>query len=151
MTIKEELDAELKDALRSKDRMRLDVIRQINTEVTTAAAAPNFTGEIDDALYVDAISHYTKRMAKAKAEYEGYGEKGADMVDKLGFEVDYLSRWLPQQASAEDVRAIVDSAIAELGATDPRQIGQVMGHIMKNHHGLDGSQVNAAVREALGA
>jgi uncharacterized protein YqeY len=151
MTIKEELDAELKDALRAKDRLRLDVIRQINTEVATAAAEPGFSGDVDDALYTKVMSQYTKKMSKAKAEYEGYGEKGADMVGKLGFEIDYLARWLPEQASADDVRAIVDAAIAELGADDPKQVGQVMGHIMKNHQGLDGAAVNAAVRSALGA
>ena len=58
MTIHEELAEELKDAMRSKDRPRINVIRQVETEVTVAKTAPGFTGEVDDDLYRDVISAY---------------------------------------------------------------------------------------------
>ncbi len=150
MTIRDELAAELKDALRAKDRPRLDVIRQITTEVSKAAAAPGFTGEPDDDLYRQLIAGYTKKMEKARAEYEGYGDRGAEMAAKLAYEIEYLSRWLPKGASEDEIRGIVAEAITTLGATGATQAGRVIGHIMKSHAGLDGAKVNAAVREALG-
>lgn len=150
MSIKADLDTELKEALRAKDRARLDVIRTIKTEATVAASEPGFTGDPDgDELYERVIASFTKRMTKTKAEYDGYGERGAAMAEKLAFEIDYLARYLPKKADAGDTAALVAAAIEELGATDSKQAGQVIGHLMKNHQGLDGALVNQLVREAL--
>ena len=73
MSIKEELSAELNDAMRAHDRNRLDVVRQINTEVARAVSAPGFTGEADDELYLRTIAAYAKKMGKALTDYESYG------------------------------------------------------------------------------
>lgn len=151
MTIKEDLDAELKNALRAKDRARLDVIRQIHTEVTKAMAEPGFSGDADDALYRRIIGGYSKKMDKARAEYESYGERGAAMAEKLAFETDYLRRWLPAAASADDIRVLVEAAIDQLEVSDPKQAGRVIGHVMKSNPGVDGALVNSTVREMLGA
>ena len=152
MSIREELAAELKDAIRASDRNRKDVIRQIETAVARAKSEPGFTAEIDDALYQDVIARYVKKMDKARAEYVNLGERGADMAAKLTFETEYLSRWLPEALSADETRAIVAAAIDELGATDPKDVGRVIGHVMKSEPGeLDGGLVNRLVRETLGA
>lgn len=150
MSIERELDQELKDALRARDKLRLDVIRQIRTEVTKAATEPGAAGEDSEARHTRIIAAYVKKMEKARAEYETYGERGADLRDKLAFEIDYLQRWLPETASEEDVARIVDETIAMIGADDPKQAGRVIGTIMKEHVGLDGTVVNRLVREALG-
>lgn len=149
MSIREELSAELKDAMRSHDRNRVDVIRQINAEIDRAVTAPGFKGEADDALYRETIAAYAKKMAKALTEYEGYGERGADAAAKLRFEVDYLGRWLPRAPSEEELAAFVDAAIEKVGATDMKAMGQVMGVLMKEHEGLDGAAVNRLVRARL--
>ena len=149
MSIETELDDELKDALRSKDKARLDVIRQIRTEVTKALSEPGRRDTESDDLHLTVIGAYVKKMDKARREYEGYGERGAEMTKKLADEIEYLGRWLPETASAGEVDAIVAEAIASVGATDVKQTGQVIGFIMKNHQGLDGGAVNQAVRAAL--
>lgn len=152
MSISEELAAELRDAMRAKDVARRDVIRQIETEVARARSEPGFAGEVDDALYLKVLTSYTKKMDKARSEYAAAGQRGASMVDKLTFEVEYLSRWLPQVLSDDEVRALVAEAIAATGATEPAQAGMVVGRIMKSgRDGLDGGTVNRLVREALGA
>jgi len=152
MSIADELAAELKDAMKSKDAARRDVIRQIETEVSKAKAEPGFGGAADDDLYRKVVSSYTKKMDKARGEYEAAGERGAEMAAKLAFEVDYLSRWLPQTLGDDETRALVAKAIEATGATDPGQAGMVVGHIMKSGtEGLDGAVVNRLVREALGA
>ncbi len=151
MSIHDELAAELRDAMRARDARRRDVIRQIETEVTKVKTAPGFTGEVDDDLYRKVISSYVKKMAKAKEEYEAAGERGREMAEKLSWEIEYLSRWMPQTLGEEETRALVADAIAELGvAGDPKAVGRVVGHLMKRRDDLDGATVSRIVREELG-
>ncbi|OFW66481.1 MAG: hypothetical protein A2Z12_05500 [Actinobacteria bacterium RBG_16_68_21] len=151
MSIHDELAAELKDAMKAKDKNRLDVIRQIESEVSRARSEPGFDGKIDDTLYRAVIVSYVKKMEKAHEEFLGYGEKGAEAAAKLGFEIDYLGRWLPKMLDEGKTREVVAIAIKELRADDPKQAGRVIGHIMKNGPvGMDGALVSKIVREALG-
>ena len=151
MSIHDELATELRDAMKARDRNRLDVIRQIETEVSRARSEPGFTGTVDDALYRSVISSYCKKMDKARDEFEAAGERGAEAVEKLTFEIDYLQRWLPSTLGEAETREVVDIAIKELRASDPKQAGQVIGHIMKKGPvGMDGALVSRLVREALG-
>lgn len=151
MTIREELAEELKDAMRAQDGPRRDVIRQVETEVAVVRSQPGFEGEVDDELYRTVIAAYVKKMDKARDEYIEIGERGAAMAAKLGFEVDYLSRWLPSKLDEEATRRLVQDAIAELGvAGDEKAAGRVTGHLMKNHgKEVDGGLVNRLVREEL--
>jgi uncharacterized protein YqeY len=152
MSIEQELSAELRDAIKQGDKPRAAVIRQVETEVSRARSEPGFDGEVDDDLYRKVIGAYVKKMAKAREEYEGYGEKGAAQAASLGFEIDYLGRWLPGALGEQETRSLVEAAIAELGVDDPNMAGRVVGHVMKSGaEGLDGALVNRLVREALGA
>jgi len=149
VSIKSELAAELRDAMLSRDALRRDVIRQVETEVTRKVTEPGFEGEADDELYRAVIGSYVKKMSKARDEYAGLGERGEAMAVKLGFEVQYLSRWLPMTLSEDDTRALVLATIAEIG--DVTLPGMVIGRLMKEHgEQLDGSVVNRIVREELG-
>jgi uncharacterized protein YqeY len=152
MSIQEELRTELEDAMRGRDRARLDVIRSVETEVSRARSEPGFAGTIDDDLYVRVIAAFVKKMEKAKAEFEEAGEAGRERAEKLAFEIDYLGRWLPLQLGEDDTRAVVRTAIAELGVDDPKMAGRVIGRVMKQGpQGLDGALVSRLVREELGA
>jgi uncharacterized protein len=149
MSIRDELRSELKDAMRGKDQRRLDVIRQVETELTVAKTAPGFKGEIDDALYRQVIASYVKKMEKAREEYAALGPRAQEMADKLKFEVEYLGRWLPRKMGEDETRAVVAAALQELNVSDPKQAGRVVGHVMKSQQGLDGALVNRLVRELL--
>jgi uncharacterized protein len=151
MSIKEELASELREAMKAKDGRKRDVIRQIETEVSIARSQPGFSGEVDDALYRQVIGSYVKKMEKSREEYLDIGERGEAMAAKLGFEVEYLSRWLPRKLDTEATRALVREAIAELGvAGEEKAAGRVTGHLMKGHgEDLDGGLVNRLVREEL--
>ena len=151
MTIKEQLAAELRQAMLAKDAARRDVIRQIETEVSVLKSNPDFDGDVDDALYERVIASYVKKMDKSREEYAGYGERGEAMAAKLAFEVEYLRRWLPQTLDEAATRTVVADAIAALGVSgDEKSAGRVIGHIMKAHgKDVDGGLVNRLVREAL--
>lgn len=151
MGIQEELVAELQDAMRAKDKPRSSVIRQIQTEIAVAKSASGFNGEVDDDLYRSTIVSYVKKMEKARLEFEGLGDRGAEQAAKLAYEVEYLSRWTPTLLGEDATRDIVKAAIAELGIDDPKMMGRVMGHVMKSEAELDGGLVNKLVREELGA
>jgi uncharacterized protein YqeY len=151
MPIHEELTAELREAMRAHDRRRMDVIRQVETEVARARTESGFHGEVDDPLYRRVIAAYVKKMDKARLEFEAAGERGRPQAEKLAFEIEYLKRWQIQSLDEDATRALVRAAVAELGATDPGMLGRVIGQVMKAGEGrVDGSLVNRLVREELG-
>jgi uncharacterized protein YqeY len=151
MAIHEELRAELKDAMRSRDRARLDVIRNVETEAARLRSELGAGAVLGDEQYLRVIDAYVRKMEKARREFADAGEAGRAQEEKLAFEIDYLGRWLPETIGEEETRAIVDGAIAELGADDPKMAGRVIGHVMKTGpDGLDGALVNRLVRERLG-
>lgn len=150
MTIEEELAAELRDAMRGRDKPRLNVIRQVQTEVAVAKAAEGFAGDVGDDLYRTVIAGYVKKMNKARKEFEAAGDRGATRAAALAYEVEFLSRWLPRQLDEEATRALVRSTIAEIGAADAAATGQVIGAVMRSGEELDGSLVARLVREELG-
>ena len=126
-SIKEQLAAELKDAMKSGDKPRRDVIRQVETEVRLVTSQAG-VGEATDEVYEVVIAAYVKKMAKARDEYREMGERGEEMADKLDFEVDYLSRWLPTKLDDVATAELVDRTIEDLGVGgDPSAAGRVIG------------------------
>jgi len=143
--IETELNTRLKDAMRARNAPVLGVIRAIRAKITEARTAKGFSGEVDDALYLKVIGAYVKSMSKAAAEFEKAGEKGAERLAELKFEVDYLSEFLPEKLGEAETRALVEQAIAETGADSKKQLGRVMGVIMKSHR----DQVDAGLVRSL--
>lgn len=149
-TIKNQLAADRVSAMKSGDKATLNVVRQVESEVAVAKSAPGFSGEIDDDLYRKTIAGYVKKMDKARGEYETLGDAGRAQADSLAFEIDYLSRFLPESASEEETRSLVERTIANLGVDDPKMKGQVIGAVMQSGEELDGALVARLVAEALG-
>jgi uncharacterized protein YqeY len=149
MTIAEQLKQDQIAAMRSKDKATLNAIRSIQAEVATAKAAPGFSGEVDDDLYIRTISTYVKRITKSRAEYETMGERGTEQVDLLTFEIDYLDRYLPTTLDEAATRDLIVAAIAEVGADENTPAGKVIGAVMRSGESLDGALVNKIVREEL--
>ncbi len=149
MDIREQLSADRITAMKSGDRATVNVVRQVETEVSVAKSAPGFTGEVDDDLYRSTIARYVKKMDKARGEYEALGERGEEQARRLAFEVDYLAQFLPDTVSEADTRALVARTIAELGVDDLAMKGRVIGAVMESSEGLDGALVARLVAEAL--
>ncbi|MDE0231309.1 MAG: GatB/YqeY domain-containing protein [bacterium] len=154
MSIKSELRSELVKAMKSGDRGRRDAIRSVQAEVQTRRTAPGFsgTGEDDD-FYRQVIAGYVKKMRKAAFEYADLGGRGKEMSEKLSFEAEYLSRWLPAHLDEEQSRKLVAETVALLGVKgQPRAQGRVMGHIMRAHRQeVDGGLISRLVAEQLAA
>ena len=147
MTISDELGAALKEAMKAKDKPKLDAIRQIQTEVAKKKAEKG--EEATDELVLGVISSYVKKMTKAVEEYQSLGDRGLEMAEKIQFEIDFLSGWLPEQLSEEEVVTIIDEVLAEIGDVDMSQMGKIIGAVMAKADGLDGSVVSKLVREKI--
>jgi hypothetical protein len=149
VTIEEQLRQDQTTAMKARDKDTLNAIRSVQAEVATAKSAPGFTGEVDDELYVRTIATYVKRVSKSKVEYEAMGDAGAEQAAKLAFEIEYLSQYLPKVLDEAATRALIDEAIAEVGATPDTPAGQIIGAVMRSGQDLDGTLVNRLVQERL--
>ncbi len=150
MSIESQLQEMLKEAMRSKDGRTADCIRMIKTKHMERRTASGFKGALDDALWVEVISAYQKQLRKARDEYAGLGERGAEKLPQLDFEIDLCGKFLPKLAGEQEVRAAVQEAIARLAVSDVKQAGRVLGDIMKSHKGtFDAAMVKRIVEDQL--
>jgi uncharacterized protein len=152
MSIEAQLGDLLKDAMRSKDARTADCIRMIKTKHMERRTASGFKGPLDDALWLDVITAYQKQLRKAREEYVAVGERGADALPQIDFEIGFCARFLPKAASDDEVRAAVRETVARLGVSDIKQSGRVVGEIMKANKGkFEAATVKRFVEEELGA
>ena len=147
MALADDLSAALKEAMKAKDKPKLDAIRQIQTEIAKKKSEKG--EEVNDELVLGVISSYVKKMAKAVDEYNTLGEKGEEMASKIQFEIDFLTTYLPEQLSEEEVEKIIDDVLAELGDVDMSQMGRVIRAVMAKGDGIDGSIVSKIVKGKL--
>ena len=147
MALADDLSTALKEAMKAKDKPKLDAIRQIQTEIAKKKSEKG--EEVNDELVLGVISSYVKKMAKAVDEYKSLGEKGEEMANKIQFEIDFLTTYLPEQLNEEEVEKIVDDVLAELGDMDMSQMGRVIGAVMAKGDGIDGSIVSKIVKDKL--
>jgi len=135
MSIETQLQDLLKEAMRNRDARTADCVRMIKTKHMERRTAAGFKGPLDDALWLDVIASYQKQMRKAREEYAGLGERGAERLPQIDFEIELCGRFLPKMAGEEEVRAAVKEAIARLAVTDAKQAGKVLGDVMKANKG----------------
>ena len=147
MALADDLSSALKDAMKAKDKPKLDAIRQIQTEIAKKKAEKG--EEVNDDLVLGVISSYVKKMIKAVEEYQSLGDRGQEMAEKIQFEIDFLSTYLPEQLSDEEVEKIVDEVLSELGDVEISQMGRVIGAVMAKGDGIDGSIVSKIVKDKL--
>lgn len=99
---------------------------------------------------VAVLQRERKKRVEAAEAYEGAGRDEQAAAER--FEAELIEGYLPQQLSDEELNELVDAAIAETGASEPRQMGQVMSALMPKLGGrADGKRVSAAVRGRLGS
>jgi uncharacterized protein len=151
MTIEEQLTSGLKEAMREGRKLEREALRMVKTLGTKARSEPGFSGEMDDAFWIGVIGRYVKQQKKALAEYEKHGEAAAERVDELRAEIEYLAPFLPAKKGEDEVRRLVDEAIAELGAAGPKMVGRVVGAVMRGHRDeVEPAMVKRIAAEKLG-
>lgn len=148
--IQEQILAGIKDAMRAKDKTRLNVLRGIKTAFVNELVASNRTPQ--DTLTDEQALTVLSRMAKQRKESITQFTKGGrqELADQEASELVILEEFLPQQMSEEEIRAVVEEKKAALGVTDKSKMGMLMGMLMKELKGkADGNMVRMAVEKAL--
>ncbi len=151
MSIESELNELMKTAMKAKEMDKVKAVRQLKSKIQEEVNAKGFSGELDDALYVKVIKSYAGSLKKGIGELEAGGERTAGLRKQYQWEIDLFSQWLPTLAGEAETRALVQKALGELGVTDPKEAGRVMGHLMKSHKDtLDPGLTKKIIGEELG-
>jgi uncharacterized protein YqeY len=147
LPLKDQLNDDLRDALRSRDETRKTTIRLALSAVHNAEIATG--APLDEAGVIAVLAREVKQRRESIEEF-GKGKR-QDLVDKEQAELDILLTYLPQQLSREEITAEARKVIAQVGASGPKDKGKVMPAIMGALRGkADGSEINAVVTELLG-
>jgi uncharacterized protein len=150
MSLEQTLTDTLTQAIRAKDTRTADVVRMLKSRLTERRTSKGFTGEVDDALVLDVIGAYRKSLQKALPDYEKAGERGQVQAAQLRFEIEFCERFLPRGLDDTALRALVRERLGALGVTDPKQVGRVVGDVMKTHKGqVEAADVKRIAEELL--
>lgn len=142
MSVLEQVQDDVKTAMKARDRERAGALRLIVDVLQQDAKL----GKGDE---VAVLQRERKKRVEAAEAYEGAGR--SDQAAAERFEAELIEGYLPAQLSDEELASLVESAIEETGASEQRQMGQVMSALMPKVGGrADGKRVSAAVREKLG-
>jgi uncharacterized protein YqeY len=149
MTLNEQVAADITAAMKAKDPGRLSALRMLKAAIMNKGVEKG--RDLDDAEVLQVVSSLVKQRRDSIDQFAKAGR--TDLVDKETGELEVLQHYLPPGASAEEIDAAVAAAIAESGASSPKDMGKVMKAVMPKLAGknADGKAVNEAVRRKLGA
>ena len=150
MSLAQQIETDLKASMKARDSETTGTLRMVLAAIKNLRAEAGHGAEVSDEEMLDLLAREAKRRNEAAT---AYAEAGRDeLADKERRELAVLERYLPERLDPDELTAIVDETIAEVGATGPSDVGKVMGAVMPKVKGTaDGGQVNALVRERLGA
>ena len=148
MSIKEQLTADMKTAMRAKDMARLSAIRLLLAAVKQREVDDKV--EATDELVTSVIGKLVKQRRDSVVQYQNANRP--ELAEKEQFEIDVLSVYLPQQMSEDEIKAVIAQAVADAGVTGMAAMGKVMGAVKAKCAGrADMSKVSALVKAALTA
>ncbi len=146
MPLKEQLDAELKSAMRAKDEVKLSVVRMLKSAIKYREI--ELMTPLDDAGVLGVISTEIKRRRDSVEQYQA-GNR-ADLAAKEEAEIKVLQGWLPAQLSTDELKALVEAAVQKSGAQGPKDMGAVMKLLVPETQGkADGKVVSELVKARL--
>lgn len=149
MSLKEKLANDMKEAMKAREagKERLSVIRLVRGAIRQIEIDQRV--ELDDEGVLAVISKEVKQRRDSIEEFKKGGRE--DLVAQNEADVAILMEYLPAQLSEAEVKALVDEAVAAVGAKDPKDMGKVMKELMPKVKGkADGKLVNQLVKAAIG-
>ena len=148
MDLFEQVSNDIKEAMKAKDKVRLEALRNIKKVFLEAKTAPGANDTLADA---DALKIIMKLVKQGKESGELYKQSGRqDLADAEFAQVAVFEQYLPKMMSSEELEAALKEIIAEVGASSMKDMGKVMGALMPKVKGrADGKMVNTLVKEAL--
>ncbi|MGB1700027.1 MAG: GatB/YqeY domain-containing protein [Nannocystaceae bacterium] len=149
MSIQEEINEALKQARRDRDADTKRVITMLKAKLTNELkSAPDV--EENDALWLKVLAAYAKELKKALASFEGLGDRAAEAKAESTFELDFCERFLPKKLDEAATAALVQKIAEAEGITEKKDMGRLMGAIMRAHKDeVDGDLVRKAAQAVL--
>ena len=147
-----QVDTAWKEAMKARDPAK-DALSGIRTELKNKAIETRAAGDssttLGDQLAREVLNKMAKQRRESIAEYEKGGRD--DLVEKEVAELAVIERFLPAPLTSEELGALVDEVIKEVGATSMKDMGKVMGPVIAKAEGrADGKAVQAIVKDRLG-
>ena len=149
MDLFEQISNDIKEAMKAKDKVRLETLRNIKKCFLEAKTAPGANDTLTNDAALKIMQKLVKQGKDSAAVYEGQGR--ADLAEAERAQVQVIETYLPKQLSAEELEARLKDIIARTGATSAKELGKVMGVASKELAGLaEGRAISAKVKELLG-
>jgi len=149
MSIKEQIEDRLKQARRDRDEATKNVIGMLKSKMLNELKSGSGREE-NDALWLETITTYAKGLRKAMAEFEKAGERSADAKQEAEFELAFCESFLPKKLNEADTEALVRKIAEAQGIASAKQIGKLMGVIMKEHRDeVDGDLARSIAQRIL--
>ncbi|MFC3031466.1 GatB/YqeY domain-containing protein [Pseudoalteromonas fenneropenaei] len=148
MSLLEQLKDAQKDAMRAKEKLRLGAIRMVLAEIKQREIDNQIT--LDDAAITSVLVKLVKQRRDSYTQYMDAGRE--DLAAIEASEIEVLESFLPKPLTEDEVSALIDSAIAEVGAAGMQDMGKVMGIIKGKAEGCaDMGKVSALIKQKLNA
>jgi uncharacterized protein YqeY len=146
VSLSEQLQADMKTAMRDGDALRRDTLRMVIAAVQNSAKEKREPLSDEEVLAV-----ITKQVKTRRESIKAFQDAGRDdLAAKEQSEIDVLTPYLPARLDEDEVRALVVEAVASTGASSPKDMGRVMGALMPKVKGrADGKLVSSLVNEEL--
>ena len=146
MTLRDKLEDDIRESMRSRDQARLDALRFLKAAVQ--AAEKNDGKALDDQLMTDVVSKQVNDRRESIRMFQQGGR--TDLATKESAELKVLEDYLPPQLSPEELEKLIRDLVSEVGATSIKDKGKLMGRLMPQVKGkADGTMVNELVTQIL--
>ena len=147
MSLLDRLDGDLKDAMRARDQLRMDVIRMVKAGILNKEI--ELKKSLDDAEMSRVMTTLVKQRRESVEQYQK--AKRDDLARKEMQEISIIESYLPKALSPEELAAVIDAVVKETGAATIKEMGLVMKAVMARLAGqpVDGKQVSDLVRTRL--
>lgn len=139
---------DIKEAMKAKDKVKLETLRNVKKFFLEAKTAPGANDTLTDDAALKIMQKLVKQGKDSAAIYTEQGR--SDLAETELAQVAVIEAYLPQQMGAEELEAALKTIIAEVGATGPQDMGKVMGVATKQLAGkAEGRAISAKVKELL--
>lgn len=150
MTLFDQISEDIKAAMKARDKVRLETLRNIKKVFIEAKTAPGANDELDDAAALKIIQKLAKQGRETARTYTDNSRQ--DLADEELAQVAVMEEYLPKQLSPEEIEKAVKDIIAQTGATSMKDMGKVMGMAGKLLAGkADGKAISTIVKQLLKA
>ena len=146
MALREQLESDIKDSMRSRNQSRLETLRFLKSQIQLVEK--NQLKELDEAGLLDVVAKQVKERRESLTMFE-QGNR-SDLAERESIALEILQEYLPEQLSQDELTNLIKKVIEEVGATTSSDKGKIMGRLMPQRKGMAvGTQVNTIVTELL--